>query len=458
MTLRPIPLALAAGAVLATIVACGGGGGGTSAPAPAASTPAPSTPAPSTPAPSTPAATPPVAETAPVAVSMAACAAGYTPPVAMPPNGVSFCASLATAPDANGMAVENGTSCRPRKAGDIVKEMGEGWNLGNTLDATGSTNHADPLADETAWGNPKTTKALIDTVRQAGFSTLRLPVSWDDHVSGADFTIDTAWMDRVEEVLNYALDNHMTVIVNIHHNNGWEAPTAANEANAKDRLVKLWTQIGTRFQHYDQHVVFEAMNEPRATNAKGEDDWNGQAENYEVINRLNAAALAAIRATGGNNARRLVMLPSYAAAPGDQQLNAFVLPSDPMIAVSSHAYYPYYFALAPSTDKNSTDKFTAQADIDALFARLNTKFLAKGIPVVLGEWGSTDRGNPAERVKHAAYYVKGAAKAGIPTVWWDNGGRTQNAAGTAEVFALLDRTNNTVLHPEITDAIFCSAK
>jgi endoglucanase len=419
--------ALALGASLA---ACGGGGGGSAAatPAPTAQAPAPAT----------------------TSADTATCARAYVPPVATPPAGSAFCASLATAPDAQGNGSENGKSCRARSAADIVKEMGQGWNLGNTLDAYGDT--ADPLADETHWGNPKTTKALVDAVRKAGFTTLRLPVSWDDHMSGSARTIDPAWLDRVEEVARYALDDGMTVIVNIHHNNDWEAPTTANEAAAKDTLVKLWTQIATRLGGYDHHLVFEVMNEPRVA-PNGVDDWVGKAEYYDVLNRLDAAALAAVRATGGNNARRLVMIPTYAAAPDDAQLDALVLPADPMIALSSHAYRPWNFA----GDQNGTSVFSGQAELDQLFARLNTKFVAKGIPVVIGEWASTDKGNAAERTKHAAYFVKGAHRYGIPTVWWDNGNHTLTPTAS-DVMALLDRATNTWVHQDINDAIFCAAQ
>lgn len=388
--------------------------------------------------------------TAATAASTATCAAAYKPPVATPPAGTAFCTNLSTVPDASGNGREHGKTCRARTAVDIVKDMGQGWNLGNTLDAFGNT--ANPLADETYWGNPKTTKAMIDTVRKAGFTTLRLPVSWDDHMSGAARTIDPAWMNRVEEVAKYALDNGMAVIVNIHHNNGWEAPTLANEAGAKDTLTKLWTQIGERFNKYDQHVTFEVMNEPRVAPG-GADDWTGKAEYYDVLNRLNATALAAIRATGGNNARRLVMIPSYAAAPDDAQLNLLVLPSDPMIALSSHAYRPWSFA----GDQKGTSTFAGQAEFDQLFNRLNTKYVAKGIPVVIGEWASTDKGNAAERIKHATAFVQGATKYGMPTVWWDNGNNTRSATAT-DVMALLDRSNNTWPHQDINDAIFCAAQ
>jgi len=438
---RSLPSRACALAALAALSACSGGGGGSSTPAPiTGTTPAP-VPAPA-PLPAAPAPT--------TAGTYAACAAAYKPPVAQSPGGLPFCASLATTPGASGAGIENAQACQVRRAVDIVAAMGQGWNLGNSLDANG--NGAAPLSDETYWGNPATTQATVDAVRQAGFTTLRVPVSWDDHMSGAAHAIDPAWMDRVEQVANYALADGMTVILNIHHNQGWEAPTLANEANAKDTLAKLWTQIATRFAKYDHHLVFEAMNEPRVT-VNGVDDWIGKAEYYDVINRLNAAALAAIRATGGNNARRLVMLPSYAAAPGEQQLAPLVLPADPMIALSSHAYQPYDFAL----NQQGMAVFSDTQTLDALFARLNTRFVAKGVPVVLGEWASTDKNNAAERVKHAAYFVKGAHAIGIPTVWWDNGNKALTPGGS-DVMALLDRGTLGWVHQDIVDAIFCSAQ
>jgi endoglucanase len=427
---RLSPLARACALALGTsLAACSGGGGGSSSPAVAAA---------------------PVPTPTTTAVDDATCARAYVPPVATPPAGMTFCASLATQPGADGNGSESGKSCRARTAADIVKEMGQGWNLGNTLDAYGNT--ANPLADETQWGNPKTTKALVDAVRKAGFTTLRLPVSWDDHMSGSAHTIDPAWLDRVEEVARYALDDGMTVIVNIHHNNGWEALTSANEANARAILAQLWTQIATRLRAYDHHLVFEVMNEPRVA-VNGVDDWVGKAEYYDVLNRLDAVALTTIRATGGNNARRLVMLPSYAAAPDDAQLDPLVLPADTMIALSSHAYRPWSFA----GDQQGTSLFSGQAELDQLFARLNTKFVAKGIPVVIGEWASTDKGNPVERVSHARYFVQGATKYGMPTVWWDNGNKTRTPTAT-DVMALLDRSNNTWVHQDINDAIFCGAQ
>ncbi|MYM21114.1 cellulase family glycosylhydrolase [Duganella sp. FT135W] len=419
---------MTASALAMMLGACGGSGG--TAAAASTSTSAP----------------PPV-----VTPSSGTCSNAVTVPPYQTKTSLPFCASLSTAAaGSDGVGAENGKACQQRSGFDIVAEMGAGWNLGNTLDASGNT--ASSLADETFWGNPVTTKANIDALKKAGFSSLRLPVSWDDHISGEGKVIDRVWLDRVEEVANYALANDMLVIVNIHHNKGWEMPTLANEAVAKEVLTKLWTQIAARFKPYEYRLIFEVMNEPRVT-VDGVDDWGGKAEYYDVLNRLNATALATIRASGGNNARRLVMLPTYAAAPGEQQLNGLLLPNDKMVALSTHAYSPYDFAL----NQKGSAVFTGQAELDALFQRLNTRYVQKGTPVIMGEWASTDKNNAAERVKHAQYFARGARLAGIPTLWWDNGNLNWSATST-DVMGIFDRRTNSFTHQDIVDAIMCSVK
>lgn len=420
--------AMTAGALIVLLSACGGSGATASAASPGTSV-------------QPPVVTPP----------NATCGNAVTVPPYQTRTSLPFCSSLSTsAAGSDGVGAENGKACQQRSGFDIVAEMGAGWNLGNTMDASGNTSSS--LADETFWGNPVTTKANIDALKKAGFSSLRLPVSWDDHVSGEGKVIDPVWLNRVEEIANYALANDMLVIVNIHHNNGWEMPTLANEAVAKDVLVKLWTQIAARFKPYEYRVIFEVMNEPRVT-VGGVDDWVGKAEYYAVLNRLNATALATIRASGGNNARRLVMLPTYAAAPGEQQLNDFVLPNDKMIALSTHAYSPYDFAL----NQKGTPVFSGQAELDALFQRLNTRYVQKGTPVIMGEWASTDKNNAAERVKHAQYFARGARLAGIPTIWWDNGNLNWSATSN-DIMGIFDRRTNRVTRQDIVDAIMCAVK
>lgn len=319
---------------------------------------------------------------------------------------------------------------------DITDNMMPGWNLGNALDALGG---------ETNWGNPLTTQAMINAVAEAGFKSLRVPVSWDEYATGTSFTISTSRLARVEEVVNYGLKNGMYVIINVHHtSSSWEDPTYANEDAAKDRLTKYWQQIATRFRAYDDHLIFEVMNEPRCG-----DDWWGSAEYLAVINDLNAAALSTIRATGGNNASRLVMLPTYAAAHYDFQVNAFTVPSDSMVAVSMHAYLPYGFAL----NQSGTSSFTDTATLDSLFSRLQTRFIAKGVPVVLGEWASTNKNNLAERIKHASYFQKGATKVRIPTLLWDN----NVYSGSTDLMGQLNRSTLSWVYPDLITAIMQGA-
>jgi endoglucanase len=244
------------------------------------------------------------------------------------------------------------------------------------------------------------------------------------------------------------LDLGMYVIVNIHHNNGWQMPTLANEANSKDYLTKMWPQIAERFKKYDHHLIFETMNEPRVT-VNGTDDWWGKQEYFEVLNRLNAVALKAIRDTGGNNAKRLVMIPGYVAGANAHQIDAIVLPADTMLAVSTHAYTPYDFAL----NLSGTSVFNGQAELDQMFDRLNARFISKGVPVIMGEWGAVDKNNLGDRVTFAEYYVKGATKYGIPTVVWDNG----NFGTSGERLGLLHRDSNTWAFPTIIEAIMRGA-
>ncbi len=323
----------------------------------------------------------------------------------------------------------------PQNAFEITNNMGAGWNLGNTLDAFGG---------ETAWGNPKATQELIDTIQAAGFKTLRVPVSWDNHVDDA-FNINPLWMARVEQVVNYGLNRGMYVILNVHHNRGWQAPTAKNSANASLVLNKLWHQIAYQFSTYDYRLIFEVMNEPRV-----KEDWTGKPEYYEVVNALNAKVLPIIRSSGGNNASRMVMMPGYVAGGHEAQARAIRLPKDPMVVLSVHAYFPYHFSMKA---KRYTI-FDNTVDIDELFPRLDKYFLSKGRAVVLGEWASANKNNLSERIKHAEYFMKAATKYKIPMIVWDNNHFTP---GKGEAMGLYDRHNNTWPHPKLRDAIINNA-
>lgn len=334
---------------------------------------------------------------------------------------------------------------------ELISEMKIGWNLGNTLDSViTNPNGEETAADwEKAWGNPVTTKAMIDSVKNQGFNVLRIPVTWEGKFGEApDYTINEDWLARVKEVVDYGIENDMFVILNMHHEE-WHSPTKENEAQATEILCALWKQIAEYFGGYDEHLIFEGMNEPRLKNHPSE--WTGgDADAREVINNLNAAFVNTVRETGGNNSLRHLMVPTYAASTLDTVLDDFIIPDDDKVIVSVHAYLPYSFALADNgTTDWSIDNPSDTQEIDELFAKLKERFVDNGQAVIIGEFGSRNRFNTAERAACASYYLTMAAENGIPCIWWDN-----NAfVGNGENFGLFDRKTFEWRYPDIMTAM-----
>lgn len=322
---------------------------------------------------------------------------------------------------------------------EFVSHLKVGWNLGNTLDSTGG---------ETAWGNPFTTKAMIDGVKAAGFNTVRVPVTWGENMGGApDYKVNDSWMNRVQEVVDYVIDNDMYCILNSHHDTSWQSPRNSVVDQNCAQLKALWTQISNRFKGYDNHLIFETMNEPRLVGTNLE--WSGgDSEARQCINKMNAAALEAIRATGGNNEKRFVMMPGHAASPDAVVVNDIVLPADDHLIVSIHAYAPYDFAL----NKNGTANWNQSSDSYAIvqnFENVKRLFLSKGIPVIVGEFGALNKNNESTRAEWVEYYLKTADSYGIPCVWWDN--NLFNSTG--ENFGLFNRATLQIEYPQIMAAI-----
>lgn len=343
---------------------------------------------------------------------------------------------------------------RPITSMELTREMKVGWNLGNTLDAKNDNEESMGLESETCWGNVKTSKAMMDMLKAKGFNVVRVPVTWEKHMGSApDYTVDKAWMDRVEEVVNYVLDNNMYCLLNSHHDE-WVVLHNAEKNEAIPRLEKLWTQIATRFKDYGDYLVFETLNEPRLYGEPTE--WSGgTAEARTILNEYNVAAVNAMRATGGNNATRHIMIPTHAATSMETAQNALTIP-DGNIIVSQHTYWPYDFTMNPDgTDQwgSATDKSNADKELD----RIAAKFVQKGIPVIIGEWGSINRNNnDAARVVHAGYYAEAARKRGMIPVWWDNGGLGTVINNGA--FGLLDRKNLSWFKENIADALVKGAE
>ncbi|MFS4417394.1 glycoside hydrolase family 5 protein [Maribacter sp. 2307ULW6-5] len=325
----------------------------------------------------------------------------------------------------------------------IATDMKTGWNLGNSLDAEGP--------DETFWGNPATTKEMIDEVAKRGFKTLRVPVTWRFHQGPApDYTVEKEWMDRVEEVVNYARANDMYVIVNVHHDDPWIIPTYDNGDEVKDRLSKLWTQIAGRFRNYSDYVIFETLNEPRYENTP--EEWTGgTAEGRDMVNQYHQVSLDAIRATGGNNSTRQIMIATYAASTLPVAMDALIVPNDDEnTMISLHSYFPFPFTLGgtDTTWGSDDDKAELEAEMD----RIKAKFTDNGKAVVLGEWSSGNQNNVEDRLRHTEFYAQKAAERGFASVWWDNG----NSDISNDGLAIFDRRTLTWPFGNIADIIIAA--
>lgn len=321
----------------------------------------------------------------------------------------------------------------------VVADMGAGWNLGNTFDAT---------PNETSWGNPETTQAMVQAVKDAGFKTMRIPVTWTDHIgAGPDYTIDSAWMDKVEQVVKWVLDAGMYAIVNTHHDadEQWILLTTADQPQVTPKIQAVWTQIATRFESYGDHLIFETFNEPHGPVNPYD---GGNAEEQTVLNAYIATAFSAIRATGGNNATRPVMIQPHGASPSEAGVKALAIPDDPNILISIHTYYPTGFSFGPSP----TTWGTSASDYTAMGASLDQ--IASWLPnraIVIGEWGTVNTAELDSRVKHAKAYAQDVVRRGMCPVWWDNG---------ATDFGILNRKASppSWSYPTVASALIDGAK
>lgn len=368
----------------------------------------------------------------------------------------------------------------------MAQNMAIGWNLGNTLDAT--TDYTDSngtfhftqnsgINTETNWGMPKTTKTMITAVKDAGFKTIRIPVSWHNHITDTNnYTIDSSWMARVKEVVDYAYSQNMCVIINIHHDNmaiskmtdyyGF-ALTDDTTINTKSKsyIEKIWTQIATTFADYDNKLVFEVLNEPRDINGEfataksytnNSEWWSNQKTTMDIITAYEQVAVDAIRAVSGNEDRYL-MVPGYAASGSDNSMLAlYTMPTDSAtdkLILSAHAYSPYNFAMSSSAD--STFDTADQTSLDSLFSYLKTNYTDNGIGVVMGEASASDKNNLSERVKWATYYFTKAQNASIPVVLWDNMVTVANGGDidSGECHGYYNRKENTWYFPTMIEAM-----
>lgn len=360
----------------------------------------------------------------------------------------------------------------------FVNNMKVGWNLGNTFDAYQESYSGDDLNIESSWCGIKTSEAMIDAVKEAGFESIRIPVSWHNHLEDG-YQIKEAWLARVQEVVDYAIDNDMYVILNIHHDINADCiyPDSAHLDQSLTYMETIWQQLAARFADYDEHLIFDSMNECRLVDTEDEWYWNllndeaagtlkeEMVDAVDCINKLNQKFVDTVRTAGGNNTTRYLMIEGYAGSADGVLNGSFVMPTDvnegnSRLLVSVHAYIPYEFALQSPAESGSVSKFdytskSSTEKIDTMMQLLYDKYISQGTAVVIGEFGARQKeDNLQDRVDFTSYYVAAARAKGISCLWWDN-----NAfEGTGENFGLMDRSTVTWVEPDIVEAMMKYSK
>ena len=348
----------------------------------------------------------------------------------------------------------------------ITEAMGVGYNLGNSLEANDAG-----TPNETAWGNPKLTEQFVLAAKSAGFQSIRIPVSYLNKIDDNNgYQIDSAWLDRVQEVVDYCVKNDMYAIVNMHGdgyttiNGGWLLCGSSDQTKIREKYKACWQQIATRFKDYDEHLIFESMNE----------EFDGtygdpNRTHYENINTYNQIFVDTVRQTGGNNDKRWLLIPGWNtdinytvgdygfALPTDQYLSSGVAAGEKRIMISVHYYAPWEFCGTESqavtqwgskaTDSTKKASWGDESYMVSQFKKLKDKFVSQGYPVVIGEFGAINKSSidsqntvcRADFYQKVCYYAK---QNGLVPVAWDNG--YNGVYG----FCLIDRSTNTVVHPE----------
>lgn len=367
----------------------------------------------------------------------------------------------------------------------LMKQISTGWNLGNTLESSGD--------DETAWGNPKTTQAMIDGVKAQGFNAVRIPVRWYVHADD-DMNIESAWLARVKEVVDYAYNQGMYVILNSHGDSWYDRVVlgtlddtddngVSNKQSIMTKFTNMWTQIANTFKDYDEHLLFAGTNEVIYM-SQGQEVWTLPTEEstketlFAYMDTLNQTFVDAVRATGGNNAWRTLIVQPVASSPNNA-MEHFTKPTDTVenrLMMEFHFYQPWNFCQQSGDDSKGENKYywgkdyvdldyavtkaddttsayptTTEEGISKLFAQLKYQFVDNGLPVIMSEYGAVQHlktsanqsfginftKSEQSRAYYLGYVVKEAKNNGFAAFFWDN-----NVVGTSgENFGLLDRSN-----------------
>jgi endoglucanase len=316
---------------------------------------------------------------------------------------------------------------------EVVHRMGLGWNLGNTLECAGEGIRGGQVYNyETAWGNPYTTKEMIDAIQAAGFKSVRIPVAWSN-MMGEDFTVDQRLLARVQEVADWVLADGMVAVVNIHWDGGWWSRFPADPDGSMHHYTRVWSQVAAAFKKYPGTLILESLNEEGCFNdvwnRYGDKDPEHKKKAYGILNTINQTFVDLVRKSGGLNGKRHLLIAGYATDFDLTADPAFVMPKDPAghCIVSVHYYTPYTFAglehdetwgkMRPTWGTDEDKK-----ELDSKFALLKPAFLDKGIPVIVGEYGATLKNKEMDSVRK--YMLSVAEKAysmGMCPMLWDPG-------------------------------------
>ena len=376
-----------------------------------------------------------------------------------------------TAPFSVQAAKKDTTSFEDLNQSQIVEAMGPGWNLGNQLESV-----TDNVPEETNWGNPVITEKLIQSVKAAGFKSIRIPVSYFAKIDDdKDYTIDSKWLDRVQEVVDYCIKNDLYAVINIHGDGyntidgSWLLCNGKNQTEIKKKYKKVWKQIAERFKNYDEHLLFESMNE----------EFDGSysepnKEYYQNINDYNQIFVDTVRKTGDNNTKRWLIIPGwntnidYTAGdygfklPTDQYRDKSIDKEEQRIMISVHYYSPWDFCGGENgvitqwgneaDDPSKTSTTCNETYMKNQLNLMKTTFADKGYPVFIGEYGSIGKTSyDSENEYYRAYFARKlcqlSRKNGCIPMYWDNGYNGVHG------FGLFDRTTCEVTQPVIIDAI-----
>ena len=328
---------------------------------------------------------------------------------------------------------------------ELLTEMGAGITLGDSFTANGLDVDKSVEEYETYFNNPTVTEELIEAYADCGFSAVRIPISWTDHIDEKG-VVDELWLDRIEEVVNYVLDNGMYCIINSQNDQSWLTTSDEDFNKTKSKFSKMWTSISNRFKAYNDRLLFEGVSEIlKADNDKSEPSES----DIKNVNSINQAFVKAVRATGKNNAKRNLIVSTYGAFVSSAALDGFEVPKDAVkdkLIAKVNIYVPSSFCFDQS-QKHIWGSDEDKAYLDSVFAVVNWRFSELDIPCIVGEFGAVDKGNVSARAAYAKYVVSTAYNYYMVCFWNDNGGNMK----------LFDRKKAEITNKKIVDCIIDSA-